>query len=233
VRRLRGRPRHDDVLTPREWQVLDLIKDGLTNAEIAGRLGISFDTAKFHVSEIITKLGVDNREEAAAWQGRPRLQFGWAPAFGALQKIAAAGVVVAAVAAAVLLLWKQPDRPTVLLPPGIYVAGPNGDALLKVDLAKEYVSSFDWSDDGQTFLTKGQNRNDFVKTSTFEATTGALLNQTDIPEVQVDLPKQWPSPDGKTLAIYNNEGAIELRDIPSNSLIIGIDGYSNFDFAIE
>jgi len=213
--------------------VLDLIKDGLTNAEIAARLNISFDTAKFHVSEIITKLGVENREEAAAWQGRPRLQLGWAPALGALQKVAAAGVVVAAVAAAVLLLWKQPDKPAVLLPPGIYIAGPNGDALLRVDLTEEPVWSFDWSEDGRTFVTRGQNRNDFVRTSTFDAADGAVLDQTDVPEVQVDSPKQWPSPDGKTLALYNSEGAIELRDIQSTSLIVSIDGYNNFDFGIQ
>src|SRR5688572_7480481 len=64
----RGRPRHDDILTPREWEVLDLMRDGLTNDGIAERLAISSNTAKFHVSEILTKLGVSTREEAAAWR---------------------------------------------------------------------------------------------------------------------------------------------------------------------
>ncbi|HEX5140735.1 MAG TPA: helix-turn-helix transcriptional regulator [Dehalococcoidia bacterium] len=68
----RGRPRHDDVLTPREWEVLSLLREGLTNEQIAGRLGITFDTAKFHVAEILGKLGVETRQQAAAWQGRPR-----------------------------------------------------------------------------------------------------------------------------------------------------------------
>jgi DNA-binding CsgD family transcriptional regulator len=63
----RGRPRHDDILTPREWEVLDLIHDGLTNEEIGRRLGISFDTAKFHVSEILSKLGVSSRRDAGKW----------------------------------------------------------------------------------------------------------------------------------------------------------------------
>src|SRR5688500_19824408 len=72
MRRLRGRPRYNDVLTPREWQVLSLLREGLTNEQIALRLGITFDTAKFHVSEILGKLGVETRQEAAAWRGQPR-----------------------------------------------------------------------------------------------------------------------------------------------------------------
>ena len=72
MRRLRGRPRHNDVLTPREWEVLSLLREGLTNEQIAFRLNITFDTAKFHVSEILGKLGVESRQEAAAWRGQPR-----------------------------------------------------------------------------------------------------------------------------------------------------------------
>ena len=71
--RRRGRPRHHDILTPREWEVLDLLRDGLTNDQIATRFGITHDTAKFHVSEIISKLGGSTRDEAAAFAGRPRV----------------------------------------------------------------------------------------------------------------------------------------------------------------
>src|SRR5947207_13377217 len=67
-RRGRGRPPHPDILTPREWQVLDLLREGLTNEQIAHRLDMSFATAKYHVAEIISKLGVQTRDEAAAWQ---------------------------------------------------------------------------------------------------------------------------------------------------------------------
>jgi DNA-binding CsgD family transcriptional regulator len=102
-----GRPRHQDVLTPREWQVLDLLRRGLTNDQIASQLAISADTAKFHVSEILTKLGVQTRQEAAAWQGQPRRVFTLAPLAALLRKSNAhqlAGVGVAAGVAAVLLL---------------------------------------------------------------------------------------------------------------------------------
>lgn len=64
----RGRPRHPDVLTPRQQEVLELVREGHSNPEIAQRLGISVDGAKFHVSEIITKLGVTSRKEAAEWR---------------------------------------------------------------------------------------------------------------------------------------------------------------------
>jgi DNA-binding CsgD family transcriptional regulator len=64
----RGRPPHPDLLTPREQEVLDYLRKGMTNAEIAVHLGISADGVKFHVSEILSKLGVSSRQEAAAWQ---------------------------------------------------------------------------------------------------------------------------------------------------------------------
>jgi DNA-binding CsgD family transcriptional regulator len=68
----RGRPKHDDLLTPREWEVLSLIGEGLTNEQIAARLAISPNTAKFHVAEILSKLGVTSREEAVRQAERQR-----------------------------------------------------------------------------------------------------------------------------------------------------------------
>ena len=103
----RGRPRHDDVLTPREWEVLGLLREGLTNEQIAGRLGVSYDTAKFHVSEILGKLGVESRHEAAMWRGRPRVAFGLAPLLGFLQKSPPrriAGTIIGVTTAALVLL---------------------------------------------------------------------------------------------------------------------------------
>lgn len=55
-----------EALTPRELQVLRMLAEGLANKEIAARLGISDHTAKFHVTQILGKLGVASRAEAVA-----------------------------------------------------------------------------------------------------------------------------------------------------------------------
>jgi len=53
------------MLTPREVEVLDLIRQGLSNSEIAETLVISTSTAKVHVHHILKKLGVESRLQAA------------------------------------------------------------------------------------------------------------------------------------------------------------------------
>lgn len=53
-------------LTPRQTEVLELLAEGLTNAEIAERLFVSTRTIDHHVSAILSKLGVDDRTDAVA-----------------------------------------------------------------------------------------------------------------------------------------------------------------------
>jgi DNA-binding NarL/FixJ family response regulator len=53
------------LLSDRERAVLVLIADGLSNADIAGRIHVSVGTVKDHVSAILTKLGVGSRVQAA------------------------------------------------------------------------------------------------------------------------------------------------------------------------
>lgn len=59
-------------LTPRERQVCDRIKEGLSNKQIARALGIAIHTVKCHVHNVLEKLGVDSRVQVAVfgWRGR-------------------------------------------------------------------------------------------------------------------------------------------------------------------
>ena len=67
----------DPPLTPRQTQILSLIEQGLSNKEIARKLGIELATAKTHVHNVLEKLNVRGRGQAAALHRRspdPRVE---------------------------------------------------------------------------------------------------------------------------------------------------------------
>ena len=102
--RQRGRPPYP-LLTPAEERVLGHLRHGLTNAEIATRLGVSPDAVKYHVSNMLGKLGLESREQLAAWRETSGLRRVWAaaPWFG--WKVAAAATGTAVVAAGGIMAW--------------------------------------------------------------------------------------------------------------------------------
>jgi DNA-binding CsgD family transcriptional regulator/extradiol dioxygenase family protein len=68
----RGRPPHDDVLTPAEWAIVHAVRHGLSNARIAVRHGVSRDAVKYHVRNAVAKLGLRDRSQLERWPGVPK-----------------------------------------------------------------------------------------------------------------------------------------------------------------
>ncbi|MBA4181341.1 MAG: hypothetical protein C0506_12190 [Anaerolinea sp.] len=115
------------TLTPRQMQVLELIAAGRTNAQIAETLGVSLAGAKWHVSEVLSRLGVASREEAAEyWRRRGGLPRRAARAVRALFGVGLFKTVAAGAAAATLgggvvlgvLSFGSGDNETAKTPPG-------------------------------------------------------------------------------------------------------------------
>ena len=65
----RGRPPHDDLLTPMEWTTVEWVRHGLSNRQIAERRGVSVDAVKFHVGNVLAKLGLADRRQLRRWDG--------------------------------------------------------------------------------------------------------------------------------------------------------------------
>jgi DNA-binding CsgD family transcriptional regulator/catechol 2,3-dioxygenase-like lactoylglutathione lyase family enzyme len=65
----RGRPAHPDLLTPAEWRVVEAVRHGMSNPEIALRQGVSIDAVKYHVANALQKLGFGSRLDLRRWNG--------------------------------------------------------------------------------------------------------------------------------------------------------------------
>jgi DNA-binding CsgD family transcriptional regulator/catechol 2,3-dioxygenase-like lactoylglutathione lyase family enzyme len=68
----RGRPPYPDQLTRAEWRVVEAVRHGLGNREIAERLGHSIDAVKYHVANALQKLGMSSRVQLRQWTGIAR-----------------------------------------------------------------------------------------------------------------------------------------------------------------
>lgn len=65
-----SRSQAENPLSPKEWEVLSQIAEGMSNQEIARRQFVEISTVKSQVSSILGKLKVKNRHQAAAWYRR-------------------------------------------------------------------------------------------------------------------------------------------------------------------
>jgi TolB protein len=148
------------VLTPREQDILSLVREGLTNEQIAARLGITFETAKTHVSQILSKLGVETREAAAAWREERRRTWWQTPIRWAI--VGSAGAALVGLA---LLAWgalRTTTEPALLTGRiafvsdrdgdyDIWVANADGSGLRQVTQfgVNPHIASVQWSPDGE------------------------------------------------------------------------------------
>ncbi|MGE3982741.1 MAG: LuxR C-terminal-related transcriptional regulator [Dehalococcoidia bacterium] len=196
LKRGRGRPPHPDILTPREWEVLELIDQGLTNEQIASQLGISPDGAKYHVAQILAKLGVRSRREAGsvarANRGRPLRRWVLFPFLGKLgagktvNAIAAGGVVTAGLVALVLLFLSLRSRSGERFDmyPGLYVLDiASGKVERKVDLRDGEGIGVEWTRDGQGLLmiqTLDSAQGQVRRLRLFDPASGALLSEDSL-----------------------------------------------------
>jgi DNA-binding CsgD family transcriptional regulator/catechol 2,3-dioxygenase-like lactoylglutathione lyase family enzyme len=71
-RHKRGRPPHDDVLTPAEWRTVYAVQHGMSTRDIARRRGISVDAVKFHIGNALGKLSLPDRRALRQWFAAPR-----------------------------------------------------------------------------------------------------------------------------------------------------------------
>jgi DNA-binding CsgD family transcriptional regulator len=154
---MRERLREDYHWTPRQRQVLDMLAADKTNGEIAERLEVSLAGAKWHVSEIMSKLGAESREEAAEyWRRyngmRPRFSRVFRGIVGATAlKWTAAAIGVIAVGGgvvAILALAQDDDEPpaddqaTQVTPTAVPTAGgANRTGIAGVDAVIDAVMS--------------------------------------------------------------------------------------------
>ena len=82
LERLRKGPEEDErlaKLSPQERNILELIADGLTNRQIAAKIHLAEKTVKNYVSNLLTKLGMERRTQAAVYAARLAEQRGDRP----------------------------------------------------------------------------------------------------------------------------------------------------------
>ncbi|HML97504.1 MAG TPA: LuxR C-terminal-related transcriptional regulator [Tepidiformaceae bacterium] len=149
--RRRGRPAYPGFFTPAEQRVLEGLRRGLTYQQIADELQLSYDTVKYHVSNMLSKAEVDTREQLVEFARQPGLRWGALPVSVAWIVGATATAVAVAVAVAAFVLAgtsrnggglaDADDTPTVAVSPA---AGPSptpGVPVSGVPIVDEFITA--------------------------------------------------------------------------------------------
>lgn len=181
-----GRPRKTgdpDSLTQREREVLSFIRDGLTNPQIAERLDVTLETVKHHVSEVLSKLGVSTREEAASRATEPTARR-WDSTRIALA-IGGSAIVLAAIVGLALLAW------------GVVQSGDATDIDSPIPQDGVHIESISPSSGtiGTEIIIRGSGLDRNANDIGFSFEDGQIGYQTGV-----------PSPDGTSLRFELEEG---------------------------
>lgn len=217
-----------DDLTPTQLRVLDLISEGKTNFEIGQALGLTLDGAKYHVSELLNKLGVDSREEAAAWwRSQQALARRLSGAMrSSVAKWSAVAAVGAGTVAALFLVWQaaMDDEPEPIpeiqaafiqgfdpegrMPQHIVVVDEQGN-MRKIGPEGHYILAA-WSPDARHLFAVRFEADPGAAAfyHIFDAAGGPHQSWRDDATM---MGFEW-SPDGQRLALLRDD-RIEIRDL--------------------
>ncbi|MBF6599041.1 MAG: hypothetical protein IVW36_00855 [Dehalococcoidia bacterium] len=222
--------------------MLGLLRDGLSNDEISQRLGVTLATAKFHVSEILSKLGVASRGQAARW--RPERRGAWltsllarrniSPVHTVARVLAGAGVVVV-VGTIAALAWgvtrsscgATPDGDAnggawtindshASTAPGILVFDLTAHAATRVPVSAPAAYA-EWAG-GDRFIARTDQGNAFGPWMLLSA-DGATLRQLAASDALVDAA---PNGDWAVIVESGHAHIVSLTSDKANALDIGI-----------
>ncbi len=227
------------TLTDRQIEVARLIRDDLTNGEIADELGISLSGAKHHVQELLRRLELNSREEIGDWYeaGSPSglrrlrslisLPLGWL-IIGGLSTGAAAAAVVGVVflVAGVTITGGQSAHPIVFPASGVagnpdlFIVNADGSGIrnLTSDAGKESEPSF--SPDGSRIAFEAIRGTDSQQQIYVMNSDGTDVTQLTFREDGVAIFPSW-SPDGTRIAFMR---ATAQRYGPQRLWVMDADG---------
>ena len=236
--------------------MLELLREGMTNQQIANRLGISLYGARYHVSEILSKLGVSTREAAASWQPeapvsrhglrgillapleRLRDLSGWQIAGGTAIGVVGVALVLLALGVLLASLQEEPEPPSDL---GklVYVddgdvwtlALPDGEPQRLTTDGRNHAPQ--WSPSGQWILFEKP-----VERSTAELwmmrNDGSNARQLDANPYQ-QLSYHWAPGEDRLAYLSTDFGALTVENADGSSKVVlvsaqdeGWDGIGGF-----
>ena len=222
--------------------MLELVQAGVPNAEIAVRLGVSVNTVRYHVSNLLAKAGVEDRRELARWKPKAeRLERrGWA-LFGSwnlLAVVGGAGLVVFAAAAflprsengeepafaTAAVSTPPPPRSTVIGGRTMLDAGPlfattDGSSGVKTTEARESLVVAELAQPGVSLVLNGA-----ILWNLLGAPAGVMLGRTELGPTKVSL-EMRPATDDTTFLSSSAESAeVRGRNGGSPAVIVWANG---------